>query len=73
LVFSFGFGVVTISLACLELAVLEVTELLCLPNAGIKSRYQGAREMAQLLRVLTALPEVLSSIPSNYMVGHKDL
>jgi hypothetical protein len=27
-----------------------------------------ARELAQRLRALTALPEVLSSIPSNYMV-----
>jgi hypothetical protein len=30
----------------------------------------GAGEMAQQLRVLTALPEVLSSIPSNYIVTH---
>jgi hypothetical protein len=32
-----------------------------------------AREMAQKLRALTALPEVLSSIPSNYIVIHNDL
>jgi len=30
----------------------------------------GAGEMAQLLRVLNALPEVLSSIPSNHIVAH---
>ena len=30
----------------------------------------GAGEMAQRLRALTALPEVLSSIPSNHMVAH---
>jgi hypothetical protein len=30
----------------------------------------GAREMAQWLKALTALPKVLSSIPSNYMVTH---
>jgi hypothetical protein len=32
-----------------------------------------AREMAQWLRALTALPEVLSSIPSNHMVTHNHL
>jgi len=30
----------------------------------------GAGEMAQWLRALTALPEVLSSIPSSHMVAH---
>jgi hypothetical protein len=30
----------------------------------------GAGEMAQWLRVPTALPRVLSSNPSNYMVAH---
>jgi hypothetical protein len=29
----------------------------------------GAEEMAQWLRALTALPEVLSSIPRNHMVA----
>jgi hypothetical protein len=33
----------------------------------------GAREMAQRLRALTALPEVLSSNPSNDMVAHNQL
>ena len=33
----------------------------------------GAGEMAQWLRALTALPEVLSSIPSNHMVAHNHL
>jgi hypothetical protein len=33
----------------------------------------GAGEMAQWLRALTVLPEVLSSIPSNHMVVHNDL
>jgi len=32
-----------------------------------------AREMAQQLRALTALPEVLSSIPRNHMVAHNHL
>ena len=30
----------------------------------------GAGEMAQQLRALTALPEVLSSNPSNHIVAH---
>jgi hypothetical protein len=29
-----------------------------------------AGEMAQWLRAMTALPEVLSSVPSNHMVAH---
>jgi len=33
----------------------------------------GAGEMAQRLRGLTALPEVLSSNPSNHMVAHNHL
>jgi hypothetical protein len=33
----------------------------------------GAGEMAHRLRALTALPEVLSSIPSNHMVAHNHL
>jgi hypothetical protein len=32
-----------------------------------------AGEMAQRLRALTALQEVLSSIPSNHMVAHNHL
>jgi hypothetical protein len=34
---------------------------------------EGAREMAQWLRALAALPEVQSSIPSNQMVVHNHL
>jgi hypothetical protein len=33
----------------------------------------GTGEMAQWLRALTALPEVLNSIPSNHMVAHSYL
>jgi hypothetical protein len=37
----------------------------------IKENILGAGEMAQWLRALTAaLPEILSSIPSNYMMAH---
>ena len=35
--------------------------------------YLGAGEMAQQLRILTALPEVLSSNASNHMVAHNHL
>jgi hypothetical protein len=34
---------------------------------------QRAGEMAQRIRALAALPEVLSSIPSNHMVTHNHL
>jgi hypothetical protein len=43
---------------------------LCL---GVPKSIRGAGEMAQLLTALTALPEVLSSIPSNHMVAHNSL
>jgi len=33
----------------------------------------GAGEMAQQLRAPTALPEVLSSVPSHHMVAHNHL
>jgi hypothetical protein len=38
-----------------------------------ENRNMGSGEMAQWLRALTALPEVLSSIPSNHMVAHNHL
>jgi hypothetical protein len=38
-----------------------------------KKRKIWAREMAQRLRVLSDLPEVLNSIPSNHMVAHNHL
>ena len=47
----------------------------CLINSkGMGLKLKGAdgwaREMAQWLRALTTLPEVLSSIPSNCIVAH---
>jgi hypothetical protein len=36
----------------------------------VKTIWDGAREMAQRFRALIALPEVLSSIPSNHMVAY---
>jgi DNA repair protein RadC len=39
-------------------------------GGNIKKREGGAGEMAQWLRVPTALPKVLSSNPNNHMVAH---
>jgi hypothetical protein len=39
----------------------------------LKTKMSRAGGMAQRLRVLAALPEVLSSIPSNHMVIHSHL
>jgi hypothetical protein len=39
----------------------------------LKSLSIGPGEMGQRLKALTALPEVLSSIPSNYIVAHNHL
>ena len=40
----------------------------------VDERFQiGAGEMAQQLRAEAALPEVMSSIPSNHMVAHNHL
>jgi hypothetical protein len=38
-----------------------------------KNLNSGTGQMAQWLRALTALPEVLSSIPSNHIVAHNHL
>jgi hypothetical protein len=38
-----------------------------------KKNYYWAGEMAQRLRALTALPEVMRSNSSNHMVAHKHL
>ena len=38
-----------------------------------KNLQRGAGEMAQWLRALAALPEVLGSIPSNHMVARNHL
>jgi hypothetical protein len=39
----------------------------------LKIKLLGTGEMAQQLRALTALPEALSSNPSNYMVAQNRL
>jgi hypothetical protein len=42
-------------------------------KTSIRKWFKAAREMAQQLRALTALPEVLSSVPSTYVVAHNYL
>jgi hypothetical protein len=42
-------------------------------NTGLKKKRVGAGEMTQRLKALSALPDVLSSIPSNHMVAHNHL
>jgi len=42
-------------------------------RSTVKVPEEGAGERAQQLRALTALPEVLSSVPSNHMVAHNHL
>jgi hypothetical protein len=39
----------------------------------LTKEHHRAREMAQQLRALTTLPEVLSSNPSNQMMAHNHL
>jgi hypothetical protein len=41
-----------------------------LVDGYIKNHIVRAGEMAQWLRALIVLPEVLSSVPSNHMVSH---
>jgi hypothetical protein len=49
----------------------QVIKLKTLEKEHVKSFISGTAEMAQWLRALTAaLPEVLSSLPSNHMVAH---
>jgi hypothetical protein len=43
------------------------------PHQQHKKKAVWAREMAQWLRALTPIPEVLSSIPNNHMVAHNHL
>jgi hypothetical protein len=54
-----------ISKAYKELKQLDIKK-----TTQLKMGYMGAGEMAQWLRVPTALPKVPSSNPSNHMVAH---
>jgi len=64
---------------CILFWSLREPELMCISPQRctqihiIKKEDAGAGEMAQWLRALTALPEVLSSVPSNHMVAHNHL
>ena len=63
---------------CLNLQAQEdKDEHLCLVSIFLENCYikEGRRagEMAQQLRALTALPEVLSSTPNSHMVAHNHL
>jgi hypothetical protein len=42
-------------------------------NPVLKNQRRALEEMAQHLRALTSFPEVLSSIPSNYMEAQNHL
>jgi len=44
-----------------------------IPKNKHQERIQGVGKMAQSLRVLTLLPRILSSNPSNHMVAHNHL
>jgi hypothetical protein len=52
---------------------MGVTELLKRLDRETKMLDREAGEMAQQLRALTALAEVLSSTPSNHMVAYDHL
>jgi hypothetical protein len=47
-----------------------LTEKVKLGLKMLKKKKNWAGKMAQQVRALTALPKVLSSIPSNHMVAH---
>jgi hypothetical protein len=54
----------------------QTSETISQPQLNVclcKSCFVGAGEMAQQLRALTVLPEVLSSIPRNHIVAHNHL
>jgi hypothetical protein len=55
----------------LGIAGNKLTKLIKIMDFIRQSPWAG--EMAQRLRALTALPEVLSSIPSNHMEAHNYL
>jgi len=61
----------------MEERLKEGWEKLKIVNQNHKKKFKnvsvGAGEMAQRLRALTVLPEVLSSNPSNHMVAHNHL
>jgi len=57
----------------LTLCPLITYRSLVLITSYVKKKHLGAGEIAQCLRAPTALPEALSSNPSNHMVAHNHL
>jgi hypothetical protein len=53
--------------------VVDLTNCIEVTSRIIRNGLFGAGEMAQWLKALTLLPEVLSSIPSSHMVAHNHL
>jgi hypothetical protein len=54
-------------------AISQITQSCYIEKPYLEKPINRAREMAQRLRSLTALPEVLSSIPSSHLVAHNHL
>jgi hypothetical protein len=64
----------TLTLDCQSVPYMAgVNVCSCLSRNSHTRETYWAGEMAQWLRALTALPEVLSSIPSNHVVAHNHL
>jgi hypothetical protein len=57
----------------MEMTLPEACGLDRLLRTKVKKQNKRAGEMAQRLGALTALPEVLSSIPSNHIVAYNHL
>jgi hypothetical protein len=55
------------------IAEIQAQDTLVLDQGDLRMTRERAGEMAQQLRALTALPEDLSSNPSNHMVAHNHL
>ena len=53
--------------------ICDLKFILILKELRLENCIFRAGEMSQWLGALTALPEVLSSIPSNHMVAHNHL
>jgi hypothetical protein len=60
-------------ISSLRMATGQVLDQSGLTTRDVSKTNQSAGEMAKRLRALTALPEVLSSTPSNHMVAHNHL
>jgi hypothetical protein len=60
----------SLSQGCRRNNCYRATSYSCKKTTHIKLELLGAGEMAQQLRALTVLPEVLSSNPNNHMVAH---